>query len=163
MKFIVKSILALAILIPATSFAAPAVCKRVVDVSSRAAGALIQYKNAQVQRACASLSCPVSGFIRNPTIIATQGKNPFTLSRATIYSSAGRVISRSGPRQGCASNRGECLGRYKFPTSSTAVRLATQSGGAFVLVSKAGLCIKVPNAGICYNVKSRGTCDGRTL
>ena len=161
MKLFLKLALALTIFLPSVSQAQPAACKQVVDISSRAAGALIQYKNGQVQRACARLSCPVSGFIRNPTIIATQGRNPFTLARSSIYNGAGQLLCSSGPRLGCASNRGECLARYKFNCSSTAVRQNTP-GGAFILVAP-GLCVRVPNAGKCYNVKVRGLCDGRTL
>jgi hypothetical protein len=161
MRFLKIAALALCLFLPTTSFAVPASCKTVVDVTSRGAGALIQWKNAQVQRANSSLSSPVVGFLKNPTIIATQGRNPFTLGSATIYNGAGQKVCSSGPRLGCASTRGECLSRYKFNCSTTNVRKAT-NGGAYVQVQK-GLCIKVANAGRCYNVKVRDLCDGRTL
>jgi hypothetical protein len=141
--------------------AQPAVCKKVGNISGRSLGALIQWKNNQVQRACSSLNCPVSGFVLNPTIIATNGKNPFTLGRATIYNKSGKAVCSSGPRLGCASSRGECLARYKFNCSSTTARKATK-GGAYVHVGK-NTCVYVPNAGACANVKRRGYCDGRTL
>ncbi len=134
------------------------VCPTVVDVSSRAAGSLVQYKNNQVQRNAAGA---VSGFLRSPTIIATQGRNPFSLARSTVYNSSGKAVCTSGPRLGCSSTRGECLARYKFNCTSTALRKAT-SGGAFVKVSP-NVCIRIPNAGKCYNVKVRGLCDGRAL
>jgi hypothetical protein len=162
MKFLLSVVFASTIfLLPSNSQAAPASCTRVVDVSSRAAGALIQWKNGQVQRASSALTSRIVGFLRNPTIIATQGRNPFTLGSATILNSAGQTICSSGPRLGCASNRGECLARYKFNCSTTSVRQRT-TGGAFVRVAS-GLCIRIPNAGRCYNVKVRDLCDGRTL
>ena len=124
-------------------------------------GALVQYKNNQVQRS-GGVGSQLTGFLRRPTIIATQGRNPFKSSRATIYNSQGRKICSSSTRQGCASTRGECLGRYKFGCSTSKFRRATQRGGAFVKVSKT-LCVAVPNAGKCYNVKVRDLCDGRQL
>jgi hypothetical protein len=136
------------------------VCPRVVTVSSRAAGSLVQWKNNQVQRR-GGVGSPLAGFLRQPTIIATQGRNPFTLGRATIYNRNGRQVCSSGPRLGCATRRGECLARYKFNCGTTAVRQATP-GGAYVKVGP-GLCINIPSAGRCYNVKVRDLCDGRTL
>lgn len=161
MKYLSLAILTLLIFLPSVSNATPSVCTTVVDVSSRAAGSLVQWKNGQVQRASSALTSPVVGFLRNPTIIATQGRNPFTFSSATIFNGAGQRICTSGPRLGCASTRGECLARYKFNCSTTAVRRSTP-GGAFVNVAP-GLCIRIPNAGRCYNVKVRDLCDGRTI
>ncbi len=138
-----------------------AVCPMVYNINERSSiGALIQYKNNQVQRT-GGVGTSLAGFLRQPTIIATQGRNPFRLSRATIYDSKGKAVCSSGPRQGCAVTRGECLARYKFSCSTTGVRRATRDG-AFVKVAQ-DMCIKVPNAGKCYNVKVRDLCDGRTL
>jgi hypothetical protein len=136
------------------------VCPRIVDVTSRAAGALLQYKNAQVQRR-GGVGTALSGFLQNPTIISTQGRNPFSLSRAIIYNRQGRALCTSDLRQGCASSRGECLARYKFGCSTRAIRQAAP-GGALIKVSPQ-LCVRVPNPGRCYNVKVRDLCDGRTL
>jgi hypothetical protein len=137
------------------------VCPTVYNLSERSSiGALIQYKNNQVQRT-GGVGTSLAGFLRQPTIIATQGRNPFRLNRATIYNSKGKAVCSSGPRLGCAASRGECLARYKFSCSTTAVRRAT-SEGAFVKVAP-NMCIRVPNAGKCYNVKVRDLCDGRTL
>jgi hypothetical protein len=137
------------------------VCPTVFNINERSGiGALVQYKNNQVQRA-GGVGTPLAGFLRQPTIIATQGRNPFQLSRATIYDSNGKLVCSSSTRQGCAVNRGECLARYKFPCSTTAIRRATRDG-AFVKVSN-NMCVKIPNAGKCYNVKVRDLCDGRTL
>lgn len=137
------------------------VCPTVFNLNERSAiGALIQYKNNQVQRT-GGVGTPLAGFLRQPTIIATQGRNPFTLSRATIYDSKGKLVCTSSTRQGCSVSRGECLARYKFPCSTTSVRRATREG-AFVKVSN-NMCVKIPNAGKCYNVKVRDLCDGRTL
>ena len=138
-----------------------AVCPTVYDINDRAnIGAVVQYKNNQVQRT-GGVGTPLAGFLRQPTIIATQGRNPFRLGRATIYNSSGAAVCTSGPRLGCASSRGECLARYKFNCGTTAVRRMT-NGGAFVKVSN-NMCIRIPNAGKCYNVKVRDLCDGRTL
>jgi hypothetical protein len=138
-----------------------AVCPTVYNINERSAiGALIQYKNSQVQRT-GGVGTPLAGFLRQPTIIATQGRNPFQLGRASIYDSKGKLICSSGPRQGCSVSRGECLARYKFSCSTTSARRATRDG-AFVKVAN-NMCIKVPNAGKCYNVKVRDLCDGRTL
>jgi hypothetical protein len=138
-----------------------AVCPTVFNLNERSGiGALIQYKNNQVQRT-GGVGTPLAGFLRQPTIIATQGRNPFRLSRATIYNSDGKLVCSSGTRQGCSVARGECLARYKFPCSTTAVRRATRDG-AFVKVAE-NMCIRIPNAGKCYNVKVRDLCDGRTL
>jgi len=138
-----------------------AVCPTVYNINEGSSiGALIQYKNNQVQRSSGAGN-PITGFLRQPTIIATQGRNPFLLSSATIYDSTGKSVCASGPRLGCASTRGECLARYKFACSSTSVRRATRDG-AFVKVAP-NMCIRVANAGKCYNVKVRGLCDGRTL
>ena len=119
-----------------------AVCPTVYNLNERSSiGALIQYKNHQVQRTGGvgtSLMTP----LRQPTIIATQGRNPFQLSRASV-------------------SRGECLARYKFSCSTTALRRATRLG-AFVKVAN-DMCIKIDNAGKCYNVKVRDLCDGRVL
>lgn len=138
-----------------------AVCPTVYNLNERSSiGALIQYKNHQVQRTGGvgtSLMTP----LRQPTIIATQGRNPFQLARANIYDSRGKLVCSSGPRQGCSVSRGECLARYKFSCSTTAVRRATRLG-AFVKVAN-NMCIKIDNAGKCYNVKVRDLCDGRTL
>lgn len=138
-----------------------AVCPTVYNLNERSGiGALIQYKNHQVQRTGGvgtSLMTP----LRQPTIIATQGRNPFQLARANIYDSSGKLVCSSGPRQGCSVSRGECLARYKFSCSTTAVRRATRLG-AFVKVAN-NMCIKIDNAGKCYNVKVRDLCDGRTL
>lgn len=136
------------------------ICPNVVDISSRGAGSLVQWKNNQVQRS-GGVGSSLTGFLGAPTIIATQGRNPFTNTRAIIYDRNGRSVCTSSTRQGCASTRGECLARYKFPCATTRVRQAT-SGGAFVKVS-GNTCIRVPSAGRCYNVKVRGLCDGRTL
>jgi hypothetical protein len=137
------------------------VCPTVFNINERSGiGALVQYKNNQVQRA-GGVGTPLAGFLRQPTIIATQGRNPFQLSRATIYDSNGKLVCSSSTRQGCAVNRGECLARYKFPCSTTAIRRVTRDG-AFVKVSN-NMCVKIPNAGKCYNVKVRDLCDGRTL
>jgi len=139
------------------------VCPVIKNISDRQGiGALVQYKNSQVQRACAALTCPISGFLKSPTIIATQGKNPFRLASATIYNDQGRVIGRSGGRLGCASNRGECLARYKFFGSTTSIRRSARDGIGYVKVAT-NLCVKVPNLGKCYNVKVRDTCDGRVI
>jgi hypothetical protein len=138
-----------------------AVCPTVYNVNERSSiGALIQYKNNQVQRT-GGVGTPLAGFLRQPTIIATQGRNPFKLGRATIYDSTGKVVCGSGPRQGCSVTRGECLARYKFSCSTTAIRRATRDG-AFVKVAS-NMCVRIPNAGKCYNVKVRDLCDGRTL
>jgi hypothetical protein len=138
-----------------------AVCPTVYNLNERSAiGAVIQYKNNQVQRT-GGVGTPLAGFLREPTIIATQGRNPFRLGRATIYNSKGNAVCSSSARQGCSSSRGECLARYKFRCSTTAVRRAT-SDGAFVKVAD-NMCIRIPNAGKCYNVKVRDLCDGRTL
>lgn len=138
------------------------VCKKVVEVSNRkGAGALIQYKNHQVQRS-GGVGSPITFFLRQPTIIATQGRNPFTLRSATIYDRLGKRVCSSGPRLGCSVRRGECLARYKFNCNSTTLRKRTQKGGAYVRVSK-DTCIRLPSAGRCYNVKVRGLCDGRIL
>lgn len=138
------------------------VCPTIKDINDRAGiGALIQYKNNQVQRR-GGVGTPLAGFLRIPTIISTQGRDPFRLGRAAIYDKKGRQIDRSAGKLGCSVRRGECLSRYKFSRSTTAIRQATQNGGAFVKVSDK-LCIKVPNAGRCYNVKVRDLCDGRTL
>jgi hypothetical protein len=138
-----------------------AVCPTVRNFSERSAiGALIQYKNNQVQRT-GGVGTQLTGFLKQPTIIATQGRNPFRLSRATIYDSTGKRICTSTARQGCSVNRGECLARYKFPCSTTAIRRATQQG-AFVKVAD-NMCVRIPNAGKCYNVRVRDLCDGRTL
>lgn len=137
------------------------VCPTVFNINERSGiGALVQYKNNQVQRT-GGVGSPLAGFLRQPTIIATQGRNPFRLSRAAIYDSKGKLICSSSARQGCASTRGECLARYKFPCSTTSIRRATRDG-AFVKVAK-NMCVRVPNAGKCYNVKVRDLCDGRTL
>jgi hypothetical protein len=137
------------------------VCPTVFNLNERSSiGALIQYKNNQVQRT-GGVGTPLAGFLRQPTIIATQGRSPFTLPRATIYNSAGNIVCKSGPRQGCSASRGECLARYKFPCSTGRVRRATR-GGAFVKVAQ-NMCIRVPSAGKCYNVKVRDLCDGREL
>jgi hypothetical protein len=139
-----------------------AVCPTVVDINnSSTIGATVQYKNNQVQRA-GGVGTPLAGFLRQPTIIATQGRNPFKLSRATVYNSSGKVVCSSANRQGCATTRGECLARYKFNCGTTALRKATTRGGAYVKVAT-NLCINVPNPGKCYNVKVRDLCDGRTL
>ena len=152
---------AAAIFIASTSHAQlSSVCPRVVSITTREAGALVQYKNNQVQRR-GGVGTPLAGFLRQPTIIATQGRNPFTLGRATIYNKSGRAVCSSGPRLGCSKRRGECLARYKFNCGTTAVRKAT-TGGAYVKVAS-NLCISIPNAGKCYNVKVRDLCDGRTL
>jgi len=138
-----------------------AVCPTVYNIEERSSiGALVQYKNNQVQRSSAPGN-PVSGFLRQPTIIATQGSNPFTLASATMYDSRGKAVCKSGPRLGCASTRGECLARYKFACSSSSARRATRDG-AFIKVAP-NMCIRVPNAGKCYNVKVRDLCDGRQL
>jgi hypothetical protein len=139
------------------------VCQRVVEITDRGrpAGALIQWKNHQVQRS-GGVGSPITFFLRQPTIIATQGRNPFTLGRATIYDSNGKAVCSSGPRLGCSVRRGECLARYKFNCNSTTARQRTQRGGAYVKVSPT-TCIRLPSAGRCYNVKVRGLCDGRTL
>ncbi|MFO0417486.1 MAG: hypothetical protein ACK5Y6_09380 [Pseudomonadota bacterium] len=138
-----------------------AVCPTVYNLNERSGiGALIQYKNNQVQRS-GGVGTPLAGFLRQPTIIATQGRNPFRLGRASIYDSKGKLVCTSAPRQGCATSRGECLARYKFPCSTTAVRRAT-GNGAFVKVAQ-NMCVRIPNAGKCYNVKVRDLCDGRTL
>lgn len=138
-----------------------AVCPTVFNINERSGiGALIQYKNNQVQRT-GGVGTPLAGFLRQPTIISTQGRNPFRLSRATIYDSKGKAICTSSGRQGCSVSRGECLARYKFPCSTTSIRRATREG-AFVKVAEK-MCIRVPNAGKCYNVKVRDLCDGRTL
>jgi hypothetical protein len=138
-----------------------AVCPNVYNLNERSAiGALIQYKNNQVQRS-GGVGTSLTGFLRQPTIIATQGRNPFRLSRATIYDSKGKAVCSSGPRQGCSVTRGECLARYKFSCSTTAIRRAT-SDGAYVKVAQ-NMCVRIPNAGKCYNVKVRDLCDGRTL
>jgi len=137
------------------------VCPTVFNVNERSGiGALIQYKNNQVQRT-GGVGTPLAGFLREPTIIATQGRNPFTLARAAIYDSKGKLVCTSSTRQGCSVSRGECLARYKFSCSTTSVRRATREG-AFVKVSN-NMCVKIPNAGKCYNVKVRDLCDGRTL
>jgi hypothetical protein len=137
------------------------VCPTVYNLNERSAiGALIQYKNNQVQRT-GGVGTPLAGFLRQPTIIATQGRNPFRLSRAAIYDVKGKLVCTSSARQGCSVSRGECLARYKFSCSTTAVRRATRDG-AFVKVAE-NMCIKIPNAGKCYNVKVRDLCDGRTL
>jgi hypothetical protein len=137
------------------------VCPTVYNITERSSiGALIQYKNNQVQRT-GGVGSSLAGFLRQPTIIATQGRNPFTLATATIYDARGKSICRSGPRLGCATTRGECLARYKFYCSTTSVRRATRAG-AFIKVAP-NMCIRVPNAGKCYNVKVRDLCDGRTL
>jgi hypothetical protein len=138
-----------------------AVCPTVYNINERSSiGAIVQYKNNQVQRT-GGVGTPLAGFLREPTIIATQGRNPFQLGRATIYDSKGKAICTSGPRMGCSVTRGECLARYKFPCSTTSVRRATRDG-AFVKVAS-NMCVRVPNAGKCYNVKVRDLCDGRTL
>lgn len=138
-----------------------AVCPTVYNINERSSiGALIQYKNNQVQRA-GGVGTTLTGFVRQPTIIATQGRNPFKLARATIYNSKGKAICSSSARQGCSVSRGECLARYKFLCSTTAIRRAT-SEGAFIKVAD-NMCVRVPNAGKCYNVKVRDLCDGRTL
>jgi hypothetical protein len=157
-----------AILVAATTFVVATtseaqlstVCPKIVSVSGRGAGALVQWKNNQVQRR-GGVGSPLAGFLRQPTIISTQGRNPFTLGRATIYNKSGKSVCSSGPRMGCAKSRGECLSRYKFNCSTTSVRKAT-TGGAYVKVAS-NLCINIPNAGKCYNVKVRDLCDGRTL
>jgi len=155
------SIFAVCLFLASTAHAQlSSVCPKVVDISSRGAGALVQWKNNQVQRS-GGVGSRLTGFLGAPTIIATQGRNPFTNSRATIYNKSGRAVCTSSVRQGCAANRGECLARYKFPCATKSVRQAT-SGGAFVKVS-GNTCIRVPNAGRCYNVKVRDLCDGRTL
>lgn len=137
------------------------VCPTVYNLSERSSiGALVQYKNNQVQRT-GGVGTPLAGFLRQPTIIATLGRNPFQLNRATIYDSRGRAVCTSSPRQGCSVTRGECLARYKFPCSTTSVRRATREG-AFVKVAS-NMCVRIPNAGKCYNVKVRDLCDGRTL
>ena len=137
------------------------VCPRVFNLNERSSiGALVQYKNNQVQRT-GGVGTPLAGFLRQPTIIATQGRNPFQLNRATIYDSRGRAVCTSSPRQGCSATRGECLARYKFPCATTTVRRST-SEGAFVKVAS-NMCVRIPNAGKCYNVKVRDLCDGRTL
>ena len=137
------------------------VCPTVFNINERSGiGALVQYKNNQVQRS-GGVGSPLAGFLRQPTIIATQGRNPFQLARAAIYNSRGKLVCSSGPRMGCAASRGECLARYKFSCSTTAVRRATQLG-AFVKVAP-NMCIRIPNAGKCYNVKVRDLCDGRQL
>lgn len=139
------------------------VCPVIKDISDRQGiGALVQYKNSQVQRACAALTCPISGFLKSPTIIATLGRNPFKLGSATIFNEKGRVIARSGGRLGCAVNRGECLARYKFFGSTTAIRRAAKNGTGYVKVAT-NLCVKIPNLGKCYNVKKRDNCDGRVI
>jgi hypothetical protein len=138
------------------------VCPTVYNLSERSSiGALIQYKNNQVQRT-GGVGTPLAGFLREPTIIATQGRNPFTLSRATIYDARGRAVCTSAPRLGCSITRGECLARYKFPCSTTSIRRATLRQGAYVKVAP-NMCVRIPNAGKCYNVKVRELCDGRTL
>ncbi len=138
-----------------------AVCPTVFNISERSGiGALIQYKNNQVQRT-GGVGTPLAGFLRQPTIIATQGRNPFQLSRATIYDIKGKAICSSSLRQGCSVSRGECLARYKFACSTSSLRRATRDG-AFVKVGS-NMCIRVPNAGKCYNVKVRDLCDGREL
>jgi hypothetical protein len=137
------------------------VCPTVYNVNERSSiGALIQYKNNQVQRT-GGVGSSLTGFLRQPTIIATQGRNPFRLSRATIYDANGKVVCGSGPRLGCSATRGECLARYKFSCATTRIRRATR-GGAFVKVAN-NMCVRIPNAGKCYNVKVRELCDGRTL
>lgn len=139
-----------------------AVCPVVKEFSDRASiKALIQWKNHQVQRA-GGPGTPLRPPVRQPTIIATQGSNPFKNFRATIYNQAGKNIVTSAPRQGCSVTRGECLARYKFPRNTTAIRLATSPGGAYVKVAN-NLCIRIPNPGKCYNVKVRELCDGRTI
>jgi hypothetical protein len=138
-----------------------AVCPTVYNINERSGiGALIQYKNNQVQRT-GGVGTPLAGFLRQPTIIATQGRNPFQLNRAIIYDVKGKVICTSAPRMGCSATRGECLARYKFPCSTTSIRRATRNG-AFVKVAN-NMCIRIQNAGTCYNVKVRDLCDGRTL
>ncbi len=138
-----------------------AVCPTVYNINERSSiGALVQYKNNQVQRT-GGVGTPLAGFLRQPTIIATQGRNPFQLGSATIYDSKGKAVCSSSARQGCSVSRGECLARYKFSCSTTSLRRATRDG-AFVKVAP-NMCIRVPNAGKCYNVKVRDLCDGRTL
>ena len=138
------------------------VCPVIKDFNNRVAiKALIQWKNHQVQRV-GGPGTPLKPAVRQPTIIATQGKNPFALFRAVIYDKNGKKIVTSAIRQGCSVTRGECLARYKFPRDTPAIRKATSPDGAFVKVSNK-LCIRIPNAGKCYNVKVRELCDGRTL
>jgi hypothetical protein len=135
------------------------VCPTIKSVTDKKdLGVLVQYKNNQVQRAGSSLNSPVSGFLMNPTIIETQGKSIFSNERARMYDSKGKLVCTSSSRLGCASTRGECLARYKFPCKTSSVSRATRKGGAFVQVSK-NLCVKVPDTSICYNVKQRAPCS----
>lgn len=138
------------------------VCPTVKEFNDRSGvGALIQYKNHQVQRT-GGVGTSLRPPLRIPTIISTQGRDPFRWGRATIYDKKGRQVDRSAGKLGCSVRRGECLSRYKFSRSTTAIRQATQNGGAFIKVSDK-MCIRIPNAGRCYNVKVRDLCDGRTL
>lgn len=161
-----KKLLLLAVAIVGISVQAEAqlskVCPTVKEISDRKGlGVLVQWKNNQVQRS-GGVGTGIVGFLRNPTIIETQGKRAFKEGRATIYDSKGKRICTSEPRLGCSVSRGECLNRYKFPCASSNIRRATKKGGAFVKVNSK-LCVKVPSAGKCYNVKVRDLCDGREL
>ena len=134
------------------------VCPTVKMITDKAGlGVLVQYKNNQVQRT-GGVGTDISGFLMNPTIIETLGTRKFTNERAKIYDRNGKLVCTSTARLGCSVARGECLGRYKFPCSTSQISRATKKGGAFISVGK-NLCVKVPDASICYNVKQRAPCS----
>lgn len=127
-----------------------------------------QYKSNSPVRACARLTCPISRFALNPTIIFTNEKgqcgNPAQLSRASIYDKNGNLLCSGAQKLGCAARRGVCLSRYKADENKcntrTIVRRAlanTKSPEIYWKVSSSS-CFRVPDAGRCYNVKVREVC-----
>jgi hypothetical protein len=132
-----------------------------------------QYKNNSPIRACSALSCPISRFALNPTIIFTNdvGRcgDQAKLGTANILDSAGNIVCRGARRLFCADNRGTCLSRYKASEITCNTRRVrgkavrnTQSPTIYWKVSPT-VCYEVPDAGKCYNVKKRDFCDGRIV
>lgn len=126
-------------------------CPKLLDVGS--ASATI-YKNSAPVRANPSLTAPIVGFRREPTLI--YGRRNFTGSTHTVFDSAGKSLGRCPVTSAHgAAGRARCI----FQTASLRRQAVknTNSPTVYFKISK-NTCVKIPDAGKCYG-SNKGLCN----
>jgi len=112
------------------------------------------YKNSAPVRANSSLTAPIVGFRKEPTLIFS--RRNFTGSSHTIYDSNGTSLGRCP-----VTSAHGAAGRSRCTLQTASVRRQavknTRSATVYFKVAQ-NLCVKVPDAGKCYG-SVKGLCN----
>lgn len=126
-------------------------CPKVLDVGS-ASGTI--YKNSAPVRANSSLTAPIVGFRKEPTLI--YGRRNFTGSTHTIFDGQGNSLGRCP-----VTSAHGAAGRARCTLQTASVRRNavrnTSSPTVYFKISRT-TCVKVPDAGKCYG-SVKGLCN----